>query len=121
MCLGPGCVWVLDVWIPARAKTYFIVGTLKFAALVYVFFMYPGTVGHSLEEVEDFPWKQWETGLGYGIMPLQWHCRMQRQSQRQSAAISFAAHVELLPNDLLSFLLSIDVVRHPIESSSPAL
>ncbi|TFK71957.1 general substrate transporter [Pluteus cervinus] len=34
-------------------KTYFIFGTFNFAAFVHVFFMYPETVGLSLEEIED--------------------------------------------------------------------
>ncbi|KAJ6562956.1 hypothetical protein B0H10DRAFT_2445517 [Mycena sp. CBHHK59/15] len=46
-------------------KTYFIFGTFNFAAFVHIFFMYPETVGRSLEEVEDIfsqghvfaPWK----------------------------------------------------------------
>ncbi|KAJ7133994.1 general substrate transporter [Mycena crocata] len=46
-------------------KTYFIFGTFNFAAFVHIFFMYPETVGRSLEEVEEIfgqghvfaPWK----------------------------------------------------------------
>jgi len=34
-------------------KTYFIFGTFNFAAFIHVFFMYPETVGRSLEEVEE--------------------------------------------------------------------
>jgi len=34
-------------------KTYFIFGTFNFAAFVHIFFMYPETVGRSLEEVEE--------------------------------------------------------------------
>lgn len=46
-------------------KTYFIFGTFNFAAFIHVLFMYPETVGRSLEEVEEIfkqghvfsPWK----------------------------------------------------------------
>jgi len=34
-------------------KTYFIFGTFNFAAFIHVLFMYPETVGRSLEEVEE--------------------------------------------------------------------
>ncbi|KAJ7591042.1 general substrate transporter [Mycena floridula] len=34
-------------------KTYFIFGTFNFAAFIHIFFMYPETVGRSLEEVEE--------------------------------------------------------------------
>jgi len=34
-------------------KTYFIFGTFNFAAFIHIFFMYPETVGRTLEEVED--------------------------------------------------------------------
>ena len=34
-------------------KTYFIFGTFNFACCLHVFFMYPETVGRTLEEVED--------------------------------------------------------------------
>jgi len=34
-------------------KTYFIFGTFNFAAFIHVFFMFPETVGRSLEEVEE--------------------------------------------------------------------
>ncbi|PPQ93595.1 hypothetical protein CVT25_005475 [Psilocybe cyanescens] len=34
-------------------KTYFIFGTFNFAAFLHVFFMFPETVGRSLEEVEE--------------------------------------------------------------------
>ncbi|THU83050.1 general substrate transporter [Dendrothele bispora CBS 962.96] len=34
-------------------KTYFIFGTFNFAACVHIFFMFPETVGRTLEEVED--------------------------------------------------------------------
>ena len=34
-------------------KTYFIFGTFNFAACIHIFFMYPETVGRTLEEVED--------------------------------------------------------------------
>ncbi|KAF8148046.1 general substrate transporter [Crassisporium funariophilum] len=34
-------------------KTYFIFGTFNFAAFLHIFFMYPETVGRSLEEVEE--------------------------------------------------------------------
>ncbi|KAF9069988.1 general substrate transporter [Rhodocollybia butyracea] len=46
-------------------KTYFVFGTFNFAAAIHFFFMFPETVGRSLEEVEDIfneghtfaPWK----------------------------------------------------------------
>ena len=46
-------------------KTYFIFGTFNFAAFVHVLFMFPETVGRTLEEVEEIfesghafaPWK----------------------------------------------------------------
>ncbi|KAJ7249944.1 general substrate transporter [Mycena rebaudengoi] len=46
-------------------KTYFIFGTFNLAAFLHVFFMYPETVGRTLEEVEEIfqqghvfsPWK----------------------------------------------------------------
>ncbi|KAL9710055.1 high affinity glucose transporter [Leucoagaricus gongylophorus] len=34
-------------------KTYFIFGTFNFAAFIHVLFMYPETVGRSLEEIEE--------------------------------------------------------------------
>ncbi|KIY70281.1 general substrate transporter [Cylindrobasidium torrendii FP15055 ss-10] len=34
-------------------KTYFIFGTFNFAAFIHILFMYPETVGRSLEEVEE--------------------------------------------------------------------
>jgi len=34
-------------------KTYFIFGTFNFAAFLHVYFMYPETVGRTLEEVEE--------------------------------------------------------------------
>ena len=34
-------------------KTYFIFGTFNFAAFLHIYFMYPETVGRSLEEVEE--------------------------------------------------------------------
>jgi Sugar (and other) transporter len=34
-------------------KTYFIFGSFNFAAFLQVYFMYPETVGRSLEEVEE--------------------------------------------------------------------
>ncbi|KAF6755719.1 glucose transporter [Ephemerocybe angulata] len=34
-------------------KTYFIFGTFNFACFIHVFFMFPETVGRSLEEVEE--------------------------------------------------------------------
>jgi len=46
-------------------RTYFIFGTFNFAAFIHIFFMFPETVGRTLEEVEDIfsqghvfsPWK----------------------------------------------------------------
>ncbi|KAJ6546246.1 hypothetical protein DFH09DRAFT_1321169 [Mycena vulgaris] len=46
-------------------KTYFMFGTFNFPAFEHVYFMYPGTV----EEVEDFPGKRWETGVPIRSIP----------------------------------------------------
>jgi hypothetical protein len=35
---------------------------------------------------------------GKGILPLQCRCRMQRQFMRQSAAVRFVVHVQLVSN-----------------------
>jgi len=56
-------------------KTYFIFGTFNFAAFLHIFFMYPETVGRSLEEVEDV-FKQghvftaWKIGKNVGKKTL---------------------------------------------------
>ncbi|KAF9004361.1 general substrate transporter [Cyathus striatus] len=57
-------------------KTYFIFGTFNFAAFLHIFFMYPETVGRSLEEVEEI-FKQghtftaWKIGKDVGKKTLQ--------------------------------------------------
>jgi len=50
-------------------KTYFIFGTFNFAAFLHVFFMFPETVGRTLEEVEDIfaqghVFSAWRIGRG---------------------------------------------------------
>ncbi|PPR04607.1 hypothetical protein CVT24_011735 [Panaeolus cyanescens] len=56
-------------------KTYFIFGTFNFAAFLHVLFMYPETVGRSLEEVEEI-FKQghaftaWKIGKDVGKKTL---------------------------------------------------
>jgi len=56
-------------------KTYFIFGTFNFAAFIHIFFMYPETVGRSLEEVEEI-FKQghvftaWKIGKDVGKKTL---------------------------------------------------
>jgi len=56
-------------------KTYFIFGTFNFAAFVHILFMYPETVGRSLEEVEEI-FKQghvftaWKIGKDVGKKTL---------------------------------------------------
>jgi len=47
-------------------KTYFIFGTFNFAAFVHIFFMYPETVGRTLEEVEEI-FKQGHTFTAWKI------------------------------------------------------
>jgi hypothetical protein len=57
-------------------KTYFIFGTFNFAACVHIFFMFPETVGRTLEEVEDI-FKQghvftaWKIGKDVGKRTLE--------------------------------------------------
>jgi hypothetical protein len=57
-------------------KTYFIFGTFNFAAFIHIFFMYPETVGRSLEEVEEI-FKQghvftaWKIGKDVGKKTLE--------------------------------------------------
>ncbi|KAF8902979.1 general substrate transporter [Mucidula mucida] len=57
-------------------KTYLIFGTFNFAAFIHIFFMYPETVGRSLEEVEDI-FKQghvftaWKIGKHVGKKTLE--------------------------------------------------
>ncbi|KAF9022790.1 general substrate transporter [Hymenopellis radicata] len=57
-------------------KTYLIFGTFNFAAFIHIFFMYPETVGRSLEEVEEI-FKQghvftaWKIGKSVGKKTLQ--------------------------------------------------
>lgn len=47
-------------------KTYFIFGTFNFAAFIHILFMYPETVGRSLEEVEEI-FKQGHTFAAWKI------------------------------------------------------
>jgi len=56
-------------------KTYFIFGTFNFAALIHIFFMYPETVGRSLEEVEEIfaqghAYTAWKIGKNVGKKTL---------------------------------------------------
>jgi len=57
-------------------KTYFIFGTFNFAAFVHIFFMYPETVGRTLEEVEEIfqqghVFTAWKIGKDVGKKTLQ--------------------------------------------------
>ncbi|KAJ3785649.1 general substrate transporter [Lentinula aff. detonsa] len=56
-------------------KTYFVFGTFNFAACVHFFFMFPETVGRTLEEVEDIfneghPFAPWKIGKHTGKRTL---------------------------------------------------
>lgn len=56
-------------------KTYFIFGTFNFAAFLHVFFMFPETVGRSLEEVEEIfqqghTFAAWKIGKDVGKKTL---------------------------------------------------
>jgi len=56
-------------------KTYFIFGCFNFAAFLQVFFMYPETVGRTLEEVEDIfnqghTFTAWKIGKNVGKKTL---------------------------------------------------
>lgn len=57
-------------------KTYFIFGTFNFAAFIHVFFMYPETVGRTLEEVEEIfqqghVFTAWKIGKNVGKKTLE--------------------------------------------------
>lgn len=57
-------------------KLYFIFGTFNFACFLHVLFMYPETVGRSLEEVEDIfneghVFHAWKIGRGVGRKTLE--------------------------------------------------
>ncbi|CAK5267723.1 unnamed protein product [Mycena citricolor] len=56
-------------------KTYYIFGTFNFAAFVHIFFMFPETVGRSLEEVEAIfaeghVFSPWRIGRDVGVKTL---------------------------------------------------
>ncbi|PPQ98671.1 hypothetical protein CVT26_013817 [Gymnopilus dilepis] len=56
-------------------KTYFIFGTFNFAAFIHIFFMFPETVGRSLEEVEEIfqqghTFTAWKIGKDVGKKTL---------------------------------------------------
>ncbi|ESK86711.1 glucose transporter [Moniliophthora roreri MCA 2997] len=56
-------------------KTYFIFGTFNFAGCIHVIFMFPETVGRTLEEVEDIfaeghPFSAWKIGKNVGKRTL---------------------------------------------------
>lgn len=56
-------------------KVYFIFGTFNFAAFIHVLFMYPETVGRSLEEVEEIfkqghTFSAWKIGKNVGKRTL---------------------------------------------------
>ena len=56
-------------------KTYFIFGSFNFAAFLQVYFMYPETVGRSLEEVEEIfnqghTFTAWKIGKNVGKKTL---------------------------------------------------
>ncbi|KAK7021306.1 high affinity glucose transporter [Paramarasmius palmivorus] len=57
-------------------KTYFIFGTFNFAGCIHVIFMYPETVGRTLEEVEDIfaaghAFSAWKIGKNVGKRTLE--------------------------------------------------
>jgi hypothetical protein len=57
-------------------KTYFIFGTLNFAAFIHVFFCFPETAGRTLEEIEDVfsqgqPFTAWKVGRDVGKKTLE--------------------------------------------------
>lgn len=57
-------------------KTYFIFAAFNFAACIHVFFMYPETVGRSLEEIEDIfqqghAFSAWKIGKDVGKKTLE--------------------------------------------------
>ncbi|KAJ2932771.1 hypothetical protein H1R20_g4309, partial [Candolleomyces eurysporus] len=57
-------------------KTYFIFGTFNFACCIHVFFMFPETVGRSLEEVEEIfqqghIFSAWKIGRNVGKKTLE--------------------------------------------------
>lgn len=57
-------------------KTYFIFGTFNFACFIHVFFMFPETVGRSLEEVEEIfqqghVFTAWKIGRNVGKKTLE--------------------------------------------------
>lgn len=57
-------------------KTYFIFGTFNFAACIHIFFMYPETVGRTLEEVEEIfqqghVFTAWQIGKDVGKKTLE--------------------------------------------------
>ncbi|KIJ93702.1 hypothetical protein K443DRAFT_12665 [Laccaria amethystina LaAM-08-1] len=56
-------------------RTYFIFGTFNFAAFIHILFMYPETVGRSLEEVEEIfkqghTFSAWKIGKDVGKKTL---------------------------------------------------
>ena len=56
-------------------KTYFIFGSFNFAAFLHVYFMYPETVGRTLEEVEELfdqghTFAAWKIGKNVGKKTL---------------------------------------------------
>lgn len=57
-------------------KTYFIFGTFNFAGFIHVFFMYPETVGRTLEEIEEIfqqghVFTAWKIGKDVGKKTLE--------------------------------------------------
>lgn len=74
-------------------KTYFIFGTFNFAAFIHIFFMFPETVGRSLEEVEEIfqqghTFTAWMIGKDVGKKTL---AEVVEKSKAISVRFSFSA------------------------------
>jgi len=70
-------------------KTYFVFGTFNFAAAIHFFFMFPETVGRTLEEVEDIfneghPFSPWKIGKDTGKKTLS---ELVQQDKKDHASI----------------------------------
>jgi len=74
-------------------KTYFIFGTFNFAAFIQILFMFPETVGRSLEEVEEIfqqghTFTAWKIGKEVGKKTLAEVVEKSRDLQREKGAES---------------------------------
>uniref|UniRef100_A0A0W0F4T1 Major facilitator superfamily (MFS) profile domain-containing protein n=1 Tax=Moniliophthora roreri TaxID=221103 RepID=A0A0W0F4T1_MONRR len=72
-------------------KTYFIFGTFNFAGCLHVIFMFPETVGRSLEEVEDIfaeghAFSAWKIGKNVGKRTLA-DVEKQKEVHKDSASL----------------------------------